>query len=157
MAFAQSNAITDGGTAERRGNATANITLLSRRNDRSTTEGQGVWQQTVLHEVCGILDLKDGWDTYSAKRVSPQTGIFALQVLDAVMRDRSPIPSVVPTPIGGIQFEWHLENLDIEIHVEEPYSIDVLFEDRRDDEIREFSISSDLRQIYEIIGILTSR
>lgn len=115
------------------------------------------WSTTVLREVCGLLDLKSNWDTYGAAPIKRETAMFAIQMLQSVMREQTPTPSVVPSSIGGIQFEWHTNALDLEVHVAGPYDADFWFEDRDRGENIEDTISNDFRRLDEAVIALTVR
>ncbi|MBM4018910.1 MAG: hypothetical protein FJ288_11375 [Planctomycetes bacterium] len=42
---------------------------------------------------------------------------MALNALMMVMESRSPAPTVVPTVEGGVQLEWHQNDIDLEVEV----------------------------------------
>ena len=47
------------------------------------------------------------------------------------MRPRTPVPQVVPSPVGGVQLEWHEKDIDLELHITAPYECEVWFQDHR--------------------------
>jgi len=53
------------------------------------------------------------------------TGMFALQVLNSIMSESIPVPSIVPVGSGGVQFEWHQNGLDIELFIAAPYECEL--------------------------------
>ena len=66
------------------------------------------------------LRLSEGWDGYDAKRVAEEVALFALDLLDEILPDGAPAPSVVPTPGGGVQLEWHEEKWQLELEIVAP-------------------------------------
>lgn len=86
------------------------------------------WRSAVALRVSQRLDLDEGWDTYGAPRIGYETGSFALQALARFQQPGLPNPSVVPVAGGGIQFEWHLPSVDLEIHFSAPYEGEFRYE-----------------------------
>jgi hypothetical protein len=63
------------------------------------------WQIEVQNQLLKYVKMQPGWDSYGAPRIGWDTGMFALSILNDVMRTRTPIPQVVPSGAGGVQFE----------------------------------------------------
>lgn len=55
-----------------------------------------------------LLDLKKNWNSYGAPPIDVETAIAADMFLNKHV-------NIVPTAKGGIQLEWHVNGLDIEI------------------------------------------
>lgn len=55
-----------------------------------------------------LLELKPNWDSYHAKEIDVQSAINADMFLNKHV-------NIIPTVSGGIQLEWHVHGLDIEI------------------------------------------
>lgn len=102
------------------------------------------WRSEVALKVSELLDLSDNWDSYDAPPIRSETGAFAMQILSMFATPETPVPSVVPSPVGGIQFEWHIADLDFEIHVAAPYEVEFLFDDHRIEEPVSDTLSDDL-------------
>lgn len=88
------------------------------------------WASEVESGLETILGLREGWDGYDAQPVDDDIAVFALDLLDRVLPDGAPAPSIVPTPNGGIQFEWHERNWELEIEVSGRNQIAVLGDSR---------------------------
>ena len=58
----------------------------------------------------------DGWAT-GATRTQPAAVEKLLQVLTEVLDSQALPPSIVPTHAGGVQAEWHCNDVDLEIEV----------------------------------------
>jgi hypothetical protein len=83
--------------------------------------------------------------------------MFAMNILNSVMRNRTPVPQVVPTPVGGIQLEWHEKDVDLEIHVTAPYETELWFKDHRTGAVISTELTSDLSPLQTAIQTLTDR
>ena len=68
--------------------------------------------------IAQLLELKPGWDSYSARPLSRVNARRAVRLLNEVMRPDIPLPAIVPTVHGGIQLEWHIRGVDLEICIE---------------------------------------
>jgi hypothetical protein len=123
--------------------------------------GQGPtqqWQIEAVQKLLGFTRLKPGWDGYSAPPMKWDTGMFALQVLESIMRPRTPLPQIVPSSTGGVQFEWHMRGVDIELHIAGPFECELWFEDHNsgEDPVSEI-LTTDLSKAREVVSVLTSR
>ncbi|MGH7099831.1 MAG: hypothetical protein ACREE4_19545 [Stellaceae bacterium] len=115
------------------------------------------WQIEVLKPLTEYVNMAEGWDSYSGVPLRWDAGFFALWVLNEVMRPRTPIPQVVPSPVGGVQFEWHEKDIDLELHVTGPYQCELWFEDHRTGERLSEELSNDLSPLVRPISKLTAR
>jgi len=100
---------------------------IFRRSHTAATESR--WQAKVLERMTSLIRLPAGWDSYGAPAPRYEAAMFALEVLQRVMRNDTPVPAVVPSSTGGIQLEWHEKSVDLEIHIEAPYKGDVWWRD----------------------------
>lgn len=87
--------------------------------------------QQALDKANELLRLQPNWDSYGAKRVDIQSALTSLQILAAAALDEAEAPQVVPTPQGGVQFEWHGAHRHLELCVELPL-ITLFYEDAND-------------------------
>ena len=88
-----------------------------------------VWLHQVVDKLNAILALKENWDSYGSLRIRPETAIAAIYVLDSVMLEGTPIPSMVPTPSGNIQAEWHIFGIDLEVEITSTGNYSISYED----------------------------
>ena len=63
-------------------------------------------------QVVGLLDLREGWNSHSAKPVEARNAVRAVELLFQLRETGAPPPVVVPTVRGGIQLEWHANGVD---------------------------------------------
>ena len=73
------------------------------------------WLSPTLRTMSDILELEDNWNSYGAPPIGPVCVLTALEFLKDAMADDTPTPSVVPTSCGGVQIEWHVNSVDLEI------------------------------------------
>jgi hypothetical protein len=80
-------------------------------NDRTA------WLRPTLERFGELLRLPENWNSYGARPVDVGAVVCALQILGETMQADTPAPSIVPTPRGGVQCEWHIYGIDLEVDV----------------------------------------
>lgn len=116
------------------------------------------WRASVVRSITELLKLPDNWNSYSASSIRYDTAMFAIVVLENIMAAGTPIPSVVPTAHGGIQFEWHEHGVDLEIEVLEPYHCEYAYHDNRSTADSVFGeLENDLEPLQRPISVITQR
>ena len=117
------------------------------------------WQIEVQRRLLEYVKMPKGWDSYGAPPVGWDTGMFALAVLNDVMRTRTPIPQVVPSAAGGVQLEWHEKGVDLELHITGPYRCELWFQDHRrpNDPPLSQELTDNFAVLLKPIELLTSR
>jgi hypothetical protein len=106
----------------------------------SGTTSVPVWQHKVVSRLLDLIGLQDNWDSYGASRPSATSAIELVNVLGAVMAIDTPAPSIVPSPHGHFQAEWHVHGVDLEVEVIGPTRILVSFSDAHESWDREVGI-----------------
>lgn len=86
------------------------ITLL-----RSGEEPSVHW--LVFGSLQRLAELGQGWDSYSARPLSPRAVWRSVGLLTSIVPSTAPEPTVVPTRDGGVQFEWHRRGIDVEVRI----------------------------------------
>jgi hypothetical protein len=100
---------------------TASATVVNLDSRRS----KPAWEREIVATLCRYLELPPNWDSYGGRPLRLDTGMFALQVLSSIMSESIPVPSIVPVSSGGVQFEWHQNDLDIELYIAAPYEYEL--------------------------------
>ena len=108
------------------------------------------WYMPVVERLVGLQRLRDNWDSYGAKTPSFTSAETMLQVLAAIMRVNSPAPSIVPSPLGHFQAEWHQDGIDLEVEVIAPAKISVSYEGPDGD--WEDEVSFDFTRLVKAVG-----
>lgn len=82
-----------------------------------------------------LIGLPSGWDSYGAQRVRREAALHALKVYAVFAREGLPAPSLVPTVSGGVQLEWHLGPVDLEVEIKGQGDLHLFYEDESKGEI----------------------
>lgn len=121
-----------------------------------TRSRKPAWEKEVVSALCRFLELPEGWDSYGGKPLRHDTGMFALQVLSDVMSESVPSPFVVPVSTGGVQFEWHQNDLDIELYIAAPYDSELSVHDLTSGEREVIRLTADfgalIRHLQRLIN-----
>jgi hypothetical protein len=117
------------------------------------------WQVEVQKHLAKYVKMPPSWDSYSAPRIGLDTAMFALVILEDVMRSRTPIPQVVPSGSGGVQLEWHQKGVDLELHIAGPYHCELWFQDHQQAQQPPVSLelTDNFAALLKPIELLTTR
>lgn len=113
------------------------------------------WMVPTVEALGELLALPPNWDAYGAPRVDPAFALAAMRLAWETFPDNTPQPSVVPTSSGGLQFEWHTRNIDLEIEFLSPSRLHVLCEDLRSGQSWESEVNRDLKPLTDALAVLT--
>ena len=94
-----------------------------------SVSGPVSWISEAVDSLNSLLALEENWDSYGARKVSLETALSTIVLLNSVMDDRTPPPSIVPTPSGNIQLEWHRSKIDLEVEVTSSKTYFISYED----------------------------
>lgn len=75
------------------------------------------WLHDATEQIVALLRLEADWDSYGAQPVRFQAAIAALDLMLELIGESTCPPSIVPTVDGGIQIEWHVRGIDLEIEM----------------------------------------
>ena len=89
-----------------------------------------MWLEPILCSFGDLMALPPDWDSYGGRPIAHGAVDRALDLLASIMEDSTPVPSIVPIPDGGVQMEWHLAGVDLEITLHGAGGGEVSFEDR---------------------------
>ena len=115
------------------------------------------WVEPTVRSLGKLLQLSPDWDTYGGSPVNPKCIAAALELALCTLQDDTPVPSVVPTSRGGLQFEWHTGGVDLEIEFLSATRVCGLFEDPITGTSWEKDLSYDLRHVIDAISTLSQR
>lgn len=85
----------------------------------SAGERTAAWLGEADERLFELLRLRPGWDTYGAPSIDPGHARTAQAALVVLARAVGLQPAVIPTPRRGVQFEWHVSDLDFEISIDD--------------------------------------
>lgn len=94
-----------------------------------TTEQIGPWLHDVIRRVFYLLKLPEGWDSYGARRISPDAVAEGLQLLGEVLGpgEDIQIPDLTPGPNGEVQLGWRRGGKTLEVDIIGPGDATVYF------------------------------
>ena len=98
-----------------------------------TIDNAPEWFPGIVHRLNYLLLLAENWDSYGAKKISQVSAIKVLNILTNNVPDLFPCPDLIPSNDGGIQIEWHIRGIDLEIDVPESGLIGVYFMDENNE------------------------
>lgn len=102
-----------------------------------------------------LSELKDNWDSYGAKPIERNAVLMALNLIRVIHNPQVPEPTIVPLASGGIQFEWHTAQKDLEVSLSPNGQASIYFEQAGNPPtISEGDISDLLGQIQSLVGSL---
>jgi hypothetical protein len=101
------------------------------------------WLKEAVARLNDVAALPENWDSYGAPAVNQRTLEHALQVLTKVMEPGLPLPRILATGRGGVEFAWHKPNKELEITVDAPLRGQFYFVDEATGEEREEPLGVD--------------
>lgn len=89
------------------------------------------WARGVIRNVERLVTSHSyaDWDAEGASPLDSNLLPASLGVLAEFMTDEAPQPHVVPTQLGGLAFEWHTDNVSLEIEIQPHGQAVVYFRD----------------------------
>lgn len=112
------------------------------------------WFLPTIKSMLRLTLMPAGWDSRSARQIERGTIERAILVLAGVLGGRSARPAIVPTVEGGVQAEWHMNALNIEIEFRPNREVLVSVEDLRDDNEWEGQLPSDAARLRPYLSRL---
>ena len=88
------------------------------------------WQPEIERRIDELLEFEENWDSYGAPPISPSAAAAAKSTLQLAAGQNILWPSVVPSSDGGVQIEWNLAKVALEIEFRPDGGIGALFVDR---------------------------
>ncbi len=84
------------------------------------------FQATINQELDRLASLPANWDREGAPRIDPAIIQAARQFISELPPGTAPIPAVVPSAAGNLQFEWDAGPRSLEVEIETPSIIHYL-------------------------------
>lgn len=102
------------------------------------------WLSNTINKLEYIFNLPENWDSYGANQIVETSALVSINLIFQLLTKNIPEPSVVPINNGGIQIEWHMRNIDLEIEVQPTSIVSVYMDDLNNEfEPIEFDFDSD--------------
>ena len=111
----------------------------------------------IIRRLNELLGLQRNWDSYGADPIKLVSVETALDLLSVVIDYGTPLASIVPTPEGGVQLEWHIRGVDLEIEIDAFGRPHAYFSDGEDDTEWEADLSTNLRPLHMAMSLIRHR
>lgn len=118
-------------------------------------KGSALWLPRAKKNVEDLLSLKANWNSYGSTVITRTVALYAVTLLDLLISPDTPEPSIVPTARGNIQFEWHLNQIDLELEILPNSDVVCFFEDLKSGESVEKTYSFDWSELTSYIKRLS--
>lgn len=102
------------------------ITLPNRRPEVVVSPA---WLGRVKKRMAKLAQLPPNWDSYGAVPVDPRIPRLAEDLVEWFAVDGMPPPDVFSTSDGGMQIEWHIRRVNIEIEISPTEGTNLYFHD----------------------------
>ncbi len=79
--------------------------------------------------ISSLGTLPQDWNTYGSPHIAQRAIQAAHRFLETGLIQGAPVPQIVPTSDGGIQFEWHLAGRRLEIEIDEEGAMEYFYVD----------------------------
>lgn len=83
----------------------------------TSTTGDLVWTRDVTAKLDAIAALPHNWDGDGGDPVPHRIVTAAGELLLPLARMQPPVPRIAPVLGGGLQFEWHIGDRELEIEI----------------------------------------
>lgn len=102
-----------------------------------------------------LRELREGWDGHNALPIHMEVMRRVLRTLAMTTTADTPAPQLVPTCDGGIQVEWHIYGIDLEVEFLPEGGLEVFYCASEKEE--ELTLRTDLTRLQGYINELTKR
>lgn len=110
------------------------------------------WFGAVSARLAQLRGLKAGWDGYASPPIRGDIFAYAESILESIMLDRTPAPSIMPVSGGGLQMEWHRQGASIELLLAGPLMAELFVEYVDGRPSVEVDLSSDFARVSEVLA-----
>jgi hypothetical protein len=141
-------------TARRRIHPSLPKRALSRANEPELIN-RSTRLERLLNGLRSFLEVPVIWP--DALPTEQEQVELAASVLSHFMSDETPAPFLVPTSSGGIQMEWHLKGIDVEIETLSGHSLAVYFYDSINGVEWQKEVTSDWTIIGDVLSCLSTQ
>ena len=113
------------------------VSIATPADPFAIAEPAPAWAALTASRLHEMLRLPANWDSYGARPIELDYARSLWDLLTAILPADAPVPAIAPTVRGGVQAEWNVGGVDLEIEVVAPRQFSVLLEDSRNSEVVE--------------------
>ncbi|ATO15404.1 hypothetical protein CO540_17460 [Micromonospora sp. WMMA2032] len=84
----------------------------------ASSEGDS-WFGEAVGDLIGWVNKDEGWDSYGARRISPQVARRVAKLLHQLASSQVPRPFITGTSTGGLNLQWESDRYDLQFTFEE--------------------------------------
>ena len=121
-------------------------------NQHSQTE----WFTFLNDRFNELTALPIGWDGYASRPVLFTVAKFTADLLQRLYDADLPPPSLVPGSDGTLQFEWHINQYDVEVDVQDAYNVVATRYDYETGQTEELELDTDFSGLASWVSDLKS-
>ncbi len=114
------------------------------------------WLADTIDDLLDWLNQREGWDSYSANRISPRAVSIAFQFLRGISHYGIPRPFITGDTDGGISSSWESDRYSVQVDFH-ANSIDVFYWDKYIDEQWEGPLASAIDRLGPVLWYLSHR
>lgn len=114
---------------------------------------QPKWIKPTVARLNELADLKANWDQRGSAEVSGDAINFTTNILNQVMSETTPPPSIVPLGYGSLQLLWINNAADLEVEVVRPNEVVAYFLDKTIGREVELLLTSDFSPIANFLSL----
>lgn len=90
---------------------------------------QNAWSKSAYVRLSNLAGLGTDWDSHGSDPVTSKSVEEALRLISVISRQHMPEPKIFPVSGGGLQFEWHGSDRELEIEVLPSGAVEYLISD----------------------------
>jgi hypothetical protein len=117
-----------------------------------STGSEPAWLRPAMARLEYLLSLPENWDSYQAARIDPRAVGNAIRLLAATRRPGAFPTAIVPTVRGGVQLEWHVRNVDLEVEVPAVGALHVAYENHDTGRAWELDLRFDFTALVDALA-----
>lgn len=126
----------------------SNISVFpSSRRVSLSRHSESEWAKALNGKFNELTALQLGWDGYAGRPVSFTCASFAANLLERLFDEALPPPSLVPGSDGTLQFEWHLNEYDVEVDVLGAFEVVATRHDHQTGTAEELELDTDFTML----------
>jgi hypothetical protein len=126
----------------------------------SSADNEAKWDDLLRDlrmSLNSLANLAEDWDSYGAPPINLDQLEQASDFLNRVMLPGTPAPSILPTPLGSVQIEWHTEGIDFEVQTTSDSTFELSYVDSVKEQEWDETLENDWSRITEVMRELRRR
>jgi hypothetical protein len=73
------------------------------------------WIRSIVNRIDYLLTLSEGWDGPGSGALDFECAMEAISFMLSTAAHETPAPQLIPTSDSGVQIEWHMGGIDLEV------------------------------------------